>query len=88
MPLLLLTLALILSACGAEVALPADLDVGRSVCSGLGETGIGAGPSAVTAWECWPDGGCAELDLTWDPAAWDYVAQCTPGNEIVAVVAW
>ena len=80
---------LILTACpAAETIAPTGPDVGYSVCPSSGETGIGAGPSAVLAWECWPDGGCVPLDIVWHAELWDYRADCTPGLEVVAMVAW
>lgn len=78
----------ILTACNAETEAPSGPDVGYSICPDIGHTGIGAGPSAVLAWECWPDGGCVPLDLVWHAEIWDYRADCTPGAEIVAMVAW
>lgn len=77
-----------LTACTAEIEAPTGPDVGYSTCPDSGSTGIGAGPSAVLAWECWPDGGCVALDLVWRADLWDYRADCTPGAEIVAMVAW
>lgn len=77
---------ILLAACSTEIAPPCDgPDVGWSVCPASGETGIGAGPSAVLAWECWPDGGCAPLDLVWHAELWDYRAACTPGLDVVAM---
>lgn len=75
------------TACAAEIEAPTGPDVGYSTCPASGSTSIGAGPSAVLAWECWPDGGCSPLDLVWRADLWDYRADCTPGAEIVAMVA-
>ena len=78
---------LMLSACAPEPE-PVDLsaddpDVARAVCPDSGEIEMGGGPVVVLAWECGTP--CAPLDLVWVPERWDYVAQCSPGLDVVVM---